>query len=138
MVWNIRFKGCAATYHCARHYCKYDCILVREAVFHHSDSELHSQAVGNIKNFLEDETIDLEAVALVANSSGFGLLKKDSDHRDAIAALQERSVVFKQCENTLEGTNVNPDEFLDGVELVSSGVGELTRLQSNGYAYIVP
>ncbi|MFC7139898.1 DsrE family protein [Halosimplex aquaticum] len=109
-----------------------------KAVFHHSDADKHSQVLGNVENLLDDDTLDLESVALVANSGGLGLLTRDSDHRDGVEALQERGVDFKQCENTLEGTDVTPDDLLDGVELVSSGVGELTRLQSGGYAYIVP
>jgi len=35
---------------------------------------------------------------------------------------------IKQCEKTLDGTDVTPDDLVDGVELVSSGVGEFTRL----------
>ena len=109
-----------------------------KAVFHHSDANKHSQVVGNIENLLDDDTIDLEEVSLVANGDGLGLLTYDSDHRETVQALQERGVAFKQCENTLDGTDVTPDDLLDGVELVSSGVGELTRLQADGYAYIVP
>lgn len=109
-----------------------------KAVFHHSDSEQHAQIVGNVENLLADETIDLDAVALVANSGGLGLLTDDSEYRGEILELQDQGVAFKQCENTLDGTDVTADDLLPGVELVSSGVGELTRLQADGYAYISP
>jgi uncharacterized protein len=111
-----------------------------KAVFHHSsdDPELHSRIVGNITNLLDDETIDLNAVALVANSGGLSLLLKDSDQQEQVKALLDRGVNFKQCHNTISGTNISKEDLIDGVELVSSGVGELTRLQNDGYAYIKP
>jgi intracellular sulfur oxidation DsrE/DsrF family protein len=110
------------------------------AVFHHSndDQELHERVVGNVANLLDDDTIDVESVALVANSGGLSLLTADSDQRETVETLQERGVSFKQCRNTIAGTDVTEDDLVDGVELVSSGVGELTRLQDEGYAYITP
>jgi intracellular sulfur oxidation DsrE/DsrF family protein len=109
-------------------------------VFHHSDDnpELHERVVGNIANLLDDETIELDAVVLVANSGGLNLLLQDSPHRDRVRELQQRGVGFKQCSNTIEGTEITEADLLDGVELVSSGVGELTRLQADGYTYLTP
>lgn len=110
------------------------------AVFHHSndDQALHERVVGNVANLLDDETVDLDAVAVVTNSGGLQLVRDDSPHRDQVAALLERGVAFKQCSNTIEGTDVTVEDLVDGVELVSSGVGELTRLQAAGYAYVKP
>ena len=70
-----------------------------KAVFHHSndDRELHERVVGNIANLLDDETIELDAVALVANSGGLNLLLEDSPQRDQIKELQHRGVKFMQC-----------------------------------------
>ena len=34
--------------------------------------------------------------------------------------------------------DLDKSDLLEGVETVSSGVGELTRLQNNGHAYISP
>ncbi|SDM80644.1 hypothetical protein SAMN04487949_2652 [Halogranum gelatinilyticum] len=99
---------------------------------------MHTRVVNNVANLLDDETVDLESVALVANSGGLGLLLDDSERRERVEELQERGVVFKQCANTLVGTDIDESNLVDGVELVSSGVGELTRLQDAGYAYIKP
>lgn len=109
-------------------------------VFHHSndDPALHERVTGNIVNLLDDETIEVDEVAVVANSGGLALLTEDSPQRDAIERLAERGVVFKQCRNTIDGTDTTEDDLIDGVELVSSGVGELARLQSEGYTYITP
>lgn len=111
-----------------------------KAVFHHSndDPALHDRVVGNVANLLDDETIDLDAVALVANSGGLELLRDESAQRERVRALHERGVEFKQCRNTIAGTDTTEADLVDGVELVPSGVGELTRLQDDGYAYITP
>ncbi|MCD2203935.1 DsrE family protein [Halobacterium sp. KA-6] len=61
-----------------------------------------------------------------------------SQQREQIMDLIDRGVTVKQCSNTIEGTDISEDDLIEGVELVSSGVGELTRLQNEGYAYIKP
>lgn len=111
-----------------------------KALFHHSNDDpgLHDRVLGNVGNLLDDETVDLDAIALVANSGGLELLLADSPHRDRVVTLQERGVVFKQCRNTLAGAGADESDLIEGVELVSSGVGELTRLQDDGYAYLKP
>lgn len=111
-----------------------------KAVFHHSndDPDLHARVVGNVANLLDDDTIYLDAVAVVANSGGLELLRDESPEREQVEALLDRGVAFKQCSNTIAGTDVTEADLIDGVELVSSGVGELTRLQDDGYAYLKP
>ena len=48
-------------------------------------------------------------------------------------------VKFKVCNNTLTARHVDPEQVLDDVEIVTSGVAELARLQSReGHAYIKP
>jgi intracellular sulfur oxidation DsrE/DsrF family protein len=109
-------------------------------VFHHTDddSELHARVTGNIENLLDDETVATDDVALVSNGGGIVLLTEDSPEREAVEDLQERGVVFKQCSNTLTGIDTTENDLIDGVELVSSGVGEIARLEAAGYVYITP
>lgn len=109
-------------------------------VFHHSndDPDLHEEVAANIGNLLDDDTVDLDTVALVANGDGLDFLLDDSPQRDRIVELQQRGVQFKQCSNTLDGSDATEDDLVDGVELVSSGVGELARLQADGWAYLRP
>lgn len=109
-------------------------------VFHHTDDdpELHARVTGNIENLLDDETVDTDDVALVSNGGGIGLLTEESPQREAVEDLQARGVAFKQCSNTLTGIDTTADDLIDGVEPVSSGVGEVARLESAGYIYITP
>ncbi|WP_049898980.1 DsrE family protein [Halococcus agarilyticus] len=111
-----------------------------KAVFHHSndDTVLHERVVNNVANLLDDDSIDLDAVAVVTNSGGLALVTENSPQREHVETLMEHGVAFKQCRNTLAGTDTTAEDLIDGVELVPAGVGELTRLQAEGYAYIKP
>ena len=115
-------------------------VVIVNVVFHHSndDPELHARVVSNVANLLDDSTVDVDEVALVANSGGLQLLIENSPQREAVENLQERGVVFKQCRNTFAGTEIGENDLIDGVEVVPSGVGELARLQAAGYAYLRP
>lgn len=42
------------------------------------DPAVHDRVVGNVENLLDDDTVALDAVELVANSGGLGLLLADS------------------------------------------------------------
>lgn len=111
-----------------------------KAVFHVStaDSEVQQRAVSNVGNLLGDDTVDVTDVALVANGPGIDLLREDSAHAEGLSSLAERGVALEACGNTLQGRGLSADDLLDGVERVSSGVGELVRLQDQGYAYLRP
>ena len=99
---------------------------------------MHARVVNNVVNLLADETVDVEIVAVVVNGGGLGLLLADSGPREQVEALLGQGVEFKQCRNTLRRNEATEDDLVDGVEVVPSGVGELTRLQDEGYAYIKP
>ncbi|QKQ98300.1 hypothetical protein GKQ38_02090 [Candidatus Nanohaloarchaea archaeon] len=58
--------------------------------------------------------------------------------RSHIQDLLDQGVEVKACSNSLESRNITEEDLIEGVSPVSSGVGELTRLQDNGYAYVRP
>lgn len=111
-----------------------------KAAFHLSsdDHRVHARIVNDAANLLDDETVDVDEVALVATGGGADLLTGASGQQSTIDDLRERGVAFKQCRDTLDAVDADESDLLDGVELVPSGVGELTRLQSEGYAYLRP
>jgi len=112
-----------------------------QAVFHLSREEpaLQRQTLAGASNLLDDESVDVTAVVVVANGGGLALLVESrSEVGDRVAALQERGVVFRACRNTMRGAGVAEADLLDGVTTVASAVGELTRLQAAGYAYLRP
>lgn len=93
--------------------------------------------VNNMPKLLEDGTVEIEELALVANSGGIDLLAASGTFSAQIDALAEqgpnsRSVAIR-CGNPSTRSELHPEN-----EVVSSGVGELGRLQELGDEYIKP
>lgn len=108
-------------------------------VFHFSsDPDEQDHAVANVTNLLDDDTIDLDDVALVANGIGLHLLVEDeSTVPDEVRSLVD-DVTFYACQNSMQALNVDETDLLhDDIEIVPAGVSKLTALQAkDGYAYI--
>jgi intracellular sulfur oxidation DsrE/DsrF family protein len=109
-------------------------------VFHLStDTEQQRRkAVNNMTNLLEDETVDIDDMALVTNSSGIELLVDGSAFNAQIEALADQGAQFKVCGNSLWKSDYEEDDLHPVSEVVSSGVGELARLQERGFHYLSP
>lgn len=107
-------------------------------VFHFSSADESSQkhATANVKNLIETD-LNVENVVLVANGRGIYMLTNEqSTVVSAVASLIDDGASFRVCENSMSALGVEESDLVDGVETVPAGVGELTKLQSNGYAYI--
>lgn len=109
-------------------------------VFHLSVSteKRRRTVVNNMTNLLEDETVDIENLALVANSGGIELLAAGGTFSAQIDALADQGAQFKVCSNSLWQSAYDESGLHPESEVVSSGVGELGRLQEPGYEYIKP
>lgn len=108
-----------------------------ETVFHltSGDPNDHSQALANVANLLADAEVDVD-VALVVNGSGVFALHEHEPASSQVEELIEDGVDVCVCANSLEARDLAVTDLADGVEVVSSGVGELTRRQADGAAYI--
>ena len=104
-------------------------------VYHVSDADAYRTAESKVRNLLDDEAVDVDAVAVVVDhpnsiDAAAGRLRSTTE------ALVGMGATVKLCTNAFSGTEAVESGFPPGVELVSSGVGELTRLQTDGWAYI--
>ncbi|PSQ10511.1 hypothetical protein BRC93_09255 [Halobacteriales archaeon QS_5_70_15] len=106
-------------------------------VFHVTDGsvETHRRALLSVSNLLADSTVEDARVAVVANAAGVRMLT-ENPNADRVRALQSRGVRFVACRNSVERVGFAPGALLDGVEVAASGVGELARLQEEGYGYV--
>ena len=104
-------------------------------VYHVSDVEAYRTAEAKVRNLLDDDTLDIDAVAVVADRPTV-IDAAAMDCRATTDALVEMSATVKLCSNAARGADAGEGDFGAGVEFVSSGVGELTRLQDSGWAYI--
>jgi hypothetical protein len=108
--------------------------------FHVTDSsvESHRRALLSVSNLLADPTVDADAdadVVVVANAGGVRMLT-ENPNANRVRALQRRGVRFVACRNSVERVGFGPGDLLDGVDVAGSGVGELARLQAEGYGYV--
>ena len=105
-------------------------------VFHASTDR--PGVLGNVHNLLDDDTVDVSAVALVGHADGLDLLLSAGRHADRVRELVESGVDVAACRNTMANRDRTERDLVDGVRVVASGVGELARLQHEGYAYLRP
>lgn len=94
------------------------------------------QALRNVEN-LHEASLDAD-IAVVVNTSAVKLLCEGSEFEDRVRELAEKGVDFKACRNSIDSTDASVDDIMDEADVVGSGVGELSRLQDEGYGYIKP
>jgi len=107
-------------------------------LFHMDEAEKAPLVLGNIKNLLADLGESEVEAKLVANSEGAKALFKTGPHADRVKKLAEKGVCFAVCAKTLSRMGLTKDDFPDSFEVVSSGMGELARRQSEGWGYVKP
>ncbi len=109
------------------------------AIFHLDEKNRGEMVLHNIENLLNDLGEKNVEVELLANGQGVRvLLKKANPIEDLILRLAERGVRFAACSNSIRYLGFTKDELFDVVEIVPSGVGELVKKQTQGWAYIRP
>ena len=89
-------------------------------------------------NLSEDESVEMDDIAVVAQANGIEPVTRDGTNSDMVESLLADGISVKACSNTLDLKDLTESDLVDGVETVPSGAGELTRLQDDGYAYIRP
>lgn len=95
-----------------------------------------SELLGNIRNLREDSTVENEATVVLMNGDAVKTALQDSKASEFFRDELDNGVSLRVCSNSLEGRDIDPENLLHGVEVVESGVGELTKLQSEGFSYI--
>jgi intracellular sulfur oxidation DsrE/DsrF family protein len=111
-----------------------------KSVLHCSSGETDkiSELLGNMKNLREDDTVEAERIVVVLNGDAVKFAEKDSSAADFFRDEVENGVELKVCSNSIEGREIEESDLVEGCEVVSSGVGELSRLQDSGFGYIKP
>lgn len=114
--------------------------MANNTVFHLASGDPDEQelVLTLAENLTKDETIEMDDVAVLAQAEGIDPVTIGADGESQVRTLLDEGVSFKACSNTLSMFDLEESDLVDGVETVSSGVGELTRLQNDGYAYISP
>ena len=105
-------------------------------VFHVSSPRSLEAVERKARNLIADDTIELDRVRIVVDD-GEAIAEFDRNEplTAALASLPD-TVEIAVCQNALSGSSVDAVTEPERVEVVASGVGELTRLQRAGAAYI--
>jgi intracellular sulfur oxidation DsrE/DsrF family protein len=120
----------------------------REKVVYHlnqpggEEFAFYRQFLVNVANHLSVLTPGEFDLRVVMHGPGINLLRIAAKHDPQVAAriddLKLAGVRFEICRITLRNGNIRLEELYDAGEddLVPSGVGQLGRLQWDGFAYI--
>jgi hypothetical protein len=106
-----------------------------QTVFHVSDIEAYRTTEAKVRNLLGDEQVQTDAVAVLVDRPTV-IDAAALDCSETTAMLVAMGATVKLCSNAARGADAVESDFCEGVEFVSSGVGELTRLQNEGWTYI--
>jgi len=105
----------------------------------------HIRAVGknniDVKVVMHGKGLSMLLEPDAVEKTGLNIGNATDAIQDKIVELKYKGVSFEVCENTLQGRHINYEDDLFDVnkeDIVPSGVAELVRLQSLGYAYIRP
>ena len=104
-------------------------------VYHVSSIDAYRTAEPKVRNLIDDETLEIDGVAVVVDRPTV-IDAAATDCRATTDALVGMGATVKLCSNAARGAEAGERDFGEGVAFVSSGVGELTRLQDSGWAYI--
>jgi hypothetical protein len=107
-------------------------------VFHLSSRIVHdwTHALASVENLLVDDAVDLVDVELSVNGDAVYSLAADSVVAGRVGDRLDHGVRVCACRNPPDARGFVAEDLLDGVELVPSGVGELTRHRSDDCASI--
>jgi len=103
-----------------------------------SDDEINHvlSSANNVLKFYGPENVNMRIVAYYHGIKA--LLKKHKDIAIRVKALMLLDVEFYACGNTMRTKNIKKEELLDGSEIVTAGIVEITERVKEGWIYIVP
>ena len=104
------------------------------------DKDEVNHILSSANNIIKFYGVDNIELVIVAYSQGIKTLLKDKDKniRKRVESLMNYDVEFIACGNTMKTLKIDKKELLDGVEIVTAGIVELTERQLRGYIYILP
>lgn len=114
-----------------------------KVAYHVNDAA--GQALGALRNAKNHLDTDPTAqITMVTHAAGVDFLMQDAQDRNgnpyeiAVQELVRRGVKFEVCEITLKNRGLKRQQFIPEAAFTPSGVVRLTKLQTQGFAYLKP
>jgi len=104
------------------------------------DEATIKKTLNNVENLLHDPRFKGKRlrIELLANSKGFAVYVKNNGFEKRLKELKAHGVILSQCANTLHELHVDRGDLYGFINIVPSGMGEITIRESQGWAYIHP
>ncbi len=112
-----------------------------KVIFHIDEMSKWKLLLGNVRNLLNGFKDDSVDVIVLANAEAvqFYVYKEEMNPLiDLMKRLFSDGVNFVACNNSLNAHIIHKESLFEHVNIVPSGVVELVKRQSIGYAYIKP
>jgi len=103
-----------------------------------ADAGKWNLALNNAKNVQQAYGADKVDIEIVTYGPGIGMLKIDSAIANRIEDSKKAGVSVVACQNTMKNMKLTNDDMLPNTSYVPSGVVEIMKKQSEGYAYLRP
>jgi intracellular sulfur oxidation DsrE/DsrF family protein len=99
-----------------------------------SDIANARSALKSIKNLRED--MPIEEIEVVLHQEAIDIALSDGEYSNLILDLMTREIVFAACYNSMKAKEIKSTDLIEGMKIVDAGVGEIVRLQNDGWAYL--
>jgi len=109
-------------------------LLHMKVVVQIKEIERVPQALKSVINLYND--IPGVEIEVVFHQSAIRALLKDSQTGKTIENLMKKNILVVGCENSIKAQNISHDSLIPGIKIVTSGVGEIVRKQSEGWIYL--
>ena len=111
-----------------------------KVVFQVSDGDAGkwNMALNNAKNVQQELGVNKVDIEIVAYGPGIGMLKADATTNSRVMEAAKSGVKMVACENTMTVQKISKADMNPVISYAPSGVVELMRLHSEGWAYIRP
>ena len=93
-------------------------------------------SANNVLKYYGPENVNMRIVAYYHGIKM--LLKKEKKTAKRVDALMQIDVEFVACENTMRTKKIDKSELIEGVEIVTAGIVEMTERVQDGWINIVP
>ena len=93
-------------------------------------------SANNVLKFYGPEKVNIEIVAYYHGIRA--LLKSEKAISVRVRALMQYDVKFIACGNTMQTKNIQPNQLIEGSEIVTAGIVEMLERVKEGWIYIKP
>jgi uncharacterized protein len=92
--------------------------------------------MNNLKHLHEGWQYTAE-MKVIAHGPGLDLLRNDkSTQQEKISKFSQLGIQFIACENTMAERKISKEQIVKEADFVKMGIGEVVRLQEEGWSYI--